>query len=39
MFRNNTIKHICRLLLVGLVGTWLVACTEEIDTSNRYTFT
>ena len=38
MFSNTTLKFICRLLLTGLVGCWTVACTEDIDMSNRYTF-
>ncbi len=39
MFNKNTLKNICRLLLLGVAGSWIAACTEEIDMSNRYTFT
>lgn len=39
MIQQNIFKHISRLLLLTIVSGIALACQEEIDTSNRYTFT
>ena len=39
MIQQNIFKHISRLLLLTIVGGMVLACKEDVDTSNRYTFT
>ena len=39
MIQQNIFKHISRLLLLTIVSGMVLACKEDVDTSNRYTFT